>query len=974
MAIIDVTYNGSSGRQLYNDGTTLNDATRLNALFNYNEGDSENDEYFFPNGTYLIPPDYSFDFGTRPINFRGETREGVILTTFDPGGTNISMRCPEQIDITKPKPTKDGMYQVETIGTLHSDYTGLTLNIGSYVQILSGTPSVATLLNVKTANYVTYLDANDAPSFPLYDGLYIIQKEMPGEISGGYPYSEIQPNGNDSMNKLKVIIGSVIKYDSTGPTDAKWSIFQHTSLNPYPIAFSSQSEIYFENISFVDFAPFVFSPYGEAGDRALVIKNCYFKFCTRISAFELTGNGGSIGAEGDLHIMLPPGASSLYVVPTKVYGFKSMQYISNSFEYIHQSIVWGTPSTHDFIIKDNRFANNFSTLAYFVLIGGTANGTSVRRNFNYLIDGNSFTSCRISSANSNDSTILFQFYDNARFINNTFIDCTGIHCYNSGDNTIIDSNVMEPYINPDLPGGESLYLYKNQNVGSQQVFSNNVVDGCVVTLLHTKQTGKITAAGNNLRMSPSANYVFASTTGTLSKKLFYYAVSASNFTTLAGGGSNVGTISNGDRVYWEARENKWLAIPSYTNQPAFEMDTSEDPAYTASGDPGLDILNNRIHADIVLKVDRPVRIVEISGNVITGISQFLINTRFLNTIPDPDEPGCYLQNLVIKNNPLIEIIAGTDGNNFIVDKDLLIENNTILHTYLSWLHVHSHKGNITINNNYFDSKTDFPENTPSRGGLIGIGGLMSVNNTVYPNLIEDVTIKGNVMNVRDVTNSAIRILDAENIYISDNIINDYLPNPGGNQESYLALINSRDPDYYLDGELRIKRISITNNNVSFTTAREGRYIFGSLTSSGQYIGELLTICNNYSVGPYPPIQTFVPNISIITFADFVLSSHSWDNSLQITSAIGFTCDPALADLTYVLNFAPFIGTFTITLPTTFLQNKQKITFTTIDSGIPSPDFAFSGGTVMYHDNAFAARSSLTLSYNKSDDTWYVVEF
>src|SRR5690606_9660847 len=113
-------------------------------------------------GTYVFPEDYSFDFGDKPIYFRGQSREKTIFTTFSVSETpQYSMRCPPRVDITKPRPQENGFYQIDTIGeVVNSAYTGLSSpQVGDYIELTGGMPDAVarTLEDVKNANYVTYV-------------------------------------------------------------------------------------------------------------------------------------------------------------------------------------------------------------------------------------------------------------------------------------------------------------------------------------------------------------------------------------------------------------------------------------------------------------------------------------------------------------------------------------------------------------------------------------------------------------------------------------------------------------------------------------------------------------------------------------------------------------------------------------------------------------------------------------------------
>lgn len=933
--------------QNLNNMGSLNSATNLNTLFN---GIANGDEIFFPSGTYVFPEDYSFDFEDKPIYFRGQSRERTIFTTFSTSETpQYSMRCPPRVDITKPRPEENGFYQIDTIGeVVNSAYTGLSNpQVGDYIELTGSTPDAEarTLEDVKNANYVTYVDANT--TLPAYNGLYVVDK-VPDLITGGYPYSAISAGGAT----LNVIIGSIIEYDDK--LENSWNVYVPS------IAFSSLSHIYIQNIGFIDFKPFIYNPYGINADRDLLIKDCDFKFCTRVSAFEVSG---APNGPGRLHAMDEGTNLEINSVPTQLYGFKSMQYINNSFSYIHQSIVWGMPSAHNILIKDNRCIENFSTLAYFVLIADAGTSDIVRRCFDYTIENNSMLSCRLDSIHPYDQTILFQFYDDAKFLSNTLIDCKGIHCYISGDNSTIEENNFQPYINPDLDVGISLCLYKNQNTPQpQHILSNNIIEGCTVAAIVTHQTGKILAIGNNIRMSRSENYVFPDTK-LISKSLFYIVEDMETFEDLAGtdyidpeviaGGSPV-------KVYWEARQSWWTGGEILDRQnPAFDIGTSNPELVEVLYDTGFEIKNNVIHAERILKVGRRINLCEISGNTLTGLRDFiLVGTYF--TDEDPPVEHSYLENVIIKNNPLIELIrGGTFPANFTFEKNVLIENNTILHTYLSWLVVESRFGNITINNNYFDSVPYFPSLQPE----IPISSLVEARSPF------DVIIKGNTLFTKDVIKDSIRIASALNAYISENTAIIDSPESTNAERGFVRLMND------VSG---LELLTITNNHVTFEDdgATERRILF---SDDDNYIGNVLTISNNDAEGP-GDIKLFGNPLTNIIFSVFRSINNSWIVNIQYDD--DFDPAPTIPDKIvkigyyeiYVILHTPSLVTddVKVVVPSTFLQDGQMVVISASDAGLS--DLTIDGGTIIGLSFPYdlTAGSSVTLKYRKSDDKWYLV--
>jgi hypothetical protein len=175
-------------------------------------------------------------------------------------------------------------------------------------------------------------------------------------------------------------------------------------------------------------------------------------------------------------------------------------------------------------------------------------------------------------------------------------------------------------------------------------------------------------------------------------------------------------------------------------------------------------------------------------------------------------------------------------------------------------------------------------------------------------------------------------------------------------------------------------MSITNNSIVFHEDTTYRLILGLAELTPNYNGSILTISNNYSGGnddtvmPYPPTEKFVRDTALIIFDDFVFSSDSWDDSLQvITTGTGFTCDEAVHDVKYIIDLSASSSSFTVVLPSDFLEDGQKITLSVVNAAITS-GLTFTGGTVVSNPGALPSLSSLTLEYSKADTTWYVTSF
>jgi len=220
-------------------GTLISQAT-LDKIFNACVASGR--PVFFPNGTYVFPTNFYYNFGFSPVTLIGEDKYNTIITT--KFGSN-TMKIVERIDISQPKgSTPDGFYRINITGVVDPSWSALTNpDIDEYIQISGGVPSAVSFATVKAAGLLTELDVNKAD--PGIDGTYVVGATNTGVSGGGYTHANLPYN-----TSVKYITGSVLTR-----TAGVWA-----RLAP-SLGFQFSGNFSVENIQFYDVAFYLFTPY-----------------------------------------------------------------------------------------------------------------------------------------------------------------------------------------------------------------------------------------------------------------------------------------------------------------------------------------------------------------------------------------------------------------------------------------------------------------------------------------------------------------------------------------------------------------------------------------------------------------------------------------------------------------------------------------------------------------------------------------
>ena len=227
---------------------------------------------YFPAGTYCLPVNFEYDFGNTDLLIKGQGSAKTILTTYYNAATNFAV--PEKIDLSKPKPPKNGIYQADGRSrSVHPDFMSVSeAMLDSYIAIKGKTIRAISLKEVKDSGYLTELDTREPD--PGIDGIYVVAKHPLHDYGGGNTQLKLNYPGEPLYLQGTVLLRK----------NGYWSRYYSS------VAFISTGNFSVKNISFRNFRPYLFLPSAKKGNTFLktrdhfIIDQCRFEQTQRIVA------------------------------------------------------------------------------------------------------------------------------------------------------------------------------------------------------------------------------------------------------------------------------------------------------------------------------------------------------------------------------------------------------------------------------------------------------------------------------------------------------------------------------------------------------------------------------------------------------------------------------------------------------------------------------------------------------------------
>lgn len=637
---------------------------------------------FFPNGTYVFPSNFNYNFGMNDIIILGEDKTNTIITT--KFGSN-TMRIPERIDISLPKTQPDGFYRINVTGIVDPSWSALVdPDIDDYVQISAGVASIVPLSTVKAAGYLTELDVTQAD--PGIDGKYVVATMDSTVSGGGYTHSNLPYN-----TSIKYITGTILTR-----TAGVWARYAPSK------GFEFGGNFVVENIQFIDVDFYLFTPNNTTTpdfDR-YVIKNCIFKHVPRVNSHDRQYQTTAIQSQGFVKGL------NYHIFDGQRFNYNRIEFINNEFAYIHTCILWECPPTKALTVKDNYIHDCYTHSEMFIYLPmsnttftdpeddeGYTNKTQI------VFENNIFENIIHYSIVSVGGHHLMRGNGRGKFINNRIINATGSFFYISGNNNVIDGNIIIPYsqLYPSKEvgftwGRPAIFHIKtgNQNeVASTLIVNNKIEKSGLIDIIDIKNTNTfINVANNKLQAFGYSEDILPVDAGKeLNKEFLHLIKDISTFRTLMGGtfptwaagvyktgdfvefsstlyqcvkrtsgadldpSADISTnglnnakwraINNNTYVYWDIRRKKWLYWPGTVGRDSGLIDKNYD---SDSSFPIL-INNNTIYAyNIATCIDGTIESLTLSNNDIY-ISRDLISQSV-----GSGGYGSHINNLYLYNN------------------------------------------------------------------------------------------------------------------------------------------------------------------------------------------------------------------------------------------------------------------------------------------------------------------------------------
>jgi len=540
---------------LHNDGTLISSAEMTDAL-QYCE--TNNVTLLFTPGTYRLP--YDFETDAELTNIYMEGIGEVVITSYNAGDAN-SIRKPAKIDLKiDPANYDDGIYRVAWTQLDNDDGEGYHasypsgLILGDYVLITAGVPTERTLTQVKTANWMTYVDLDAAE--PTQAGIYEVSK---GNIvsGGGYPNIDLTWEAG-----VKVAYGATVLN-----TAGTWTRYNNKN------GFRFKGNLYVKNIHFDQCAFFLFDFRGKTiANKTIDIRDCEFTNIRRVFAADHILSADSWNDEGYIFNK---------TIEDKVnYTFEKIIFKDNTFKLIGEGIMWGCPTYKSFYF-DNNIIEDCDNYPVLLNLNQYTNAvdTFYAETAVAMFTNNKIMNCVSPGVTAREvAKVIIRVQCNALIDHNFIQNVNGFDFYLGGGNNAISNN------------------YVDQNIDLESDYSNNgVILEKAIDTRPNHVYGNIIARSNSHFISSIAdqdwvvhdNYFVNhdyvepqfSLTTTLDRNTSYTVRALTAFRTVAV--DYDATIADDDNVYFNKMNNRWeIKQGDNTTDKVFYFEQSDAGAVT----------------------------------------------------------------------------------------------------------------------------------------------------------------------------------------------------------------------------------------------------------------------------------------------------------------------------------------------------------------------------------------------------------
>lgn len=503
------------------------------------DSDRNSTELFFPEGTWILPVNFQKDFGDSNITISGVSGKTIITSYDGTPGTNFAV--PEKIDITKPKPSRDGVYVIDigglpynasssSIDHIHYDFRNISWNPDSvtYIQVSNGIVSTISFSQVKSLGYVTELRVGDNVD-PGADGLYVVSQHITISYGGGHTHLNLRylnavsgatTNFNTGGQDVLYVQGTVLKREN-----GIWS--RHYT----GAGFSSRGNIIIKDIIFDNCQFNIVSPFDISGSRKITssdkleISGCVFKNCGKV--FGSSGYANSQAAENFWPTILVYSNDGRF-------RFRNFIIENCEFSYIHSAIMWGFPPSESTVIRNNNIHDCYTILTCFYMFVTYYGGSTFFKNrISQTVTENSFINVRPLNSGANWNTTIMRTSGSATVSDNKFINVTQQCAYLHGGNATFSGNTIYRWIDMGTdPYSIVPCILTKTETNTVNLISNNTVVAPLGSFVGLEGPSNITLL-NNTFIGCTRNRYILSTTTQLERDRIYYVKNISKFESLA---------------------------------------------------------------------------------------------------------------------------------------------------------------------------------------------------------------------------------------------------------------------------------------------------------------------------------------------------------------------------------------------------------------------------------------------------------
>lgn len=489
-------------------------------------------DVYFPTGTYQVPENWTYTWGSTPLRIRGDGADKSIITC-----NAFPLKYTERIDLSQPKLIGDGYYIADVVPiSLHSDWSALTgIAVGDYFKIVSGTPSTTTRATAVTNGYVAEIDMRESSSDPAQDGLYVVAL-VDYNWGGGVAHDTV-----NWLPGIRFTVGSVLKR-----TGGVWSKYNPGNGITFTGDFSC------ENVGFRNMPSFIFSPIGTSANKKFSLKNCNFSHITRVNGLQTSG--GDSGALLAGWTYKPGGGADNAFAG---FAWDSYRIEGCKFSNILTSINWFTAFAKNWIIKGNIIQDCFTLITAF-----EHQLNEVDYPVSNIIEGNTFQNVRNYSGGYAIDRTLIKTKQNAIVTNNYFQQCNGIHVYIQGRGNTVSGNRFNVFNEVFSINNANTLLIKGGAFSNPDMVSSNTFTGGGSTVFVAFQkNAPLKLTGNYFyHLIPPTTRTIEAGTAYIDKSLAYTVNDTANFHTLAGVNNYDPAIVASNKVYYDYNQARWKVL------------------------------------------------------------------------------------------------------------------------------------------------------------------------------------------------------------------------------------------------------------------------------------------------------------------------------------------------------------------------------------------------------------------------------